>query len=378
MPSHPKPAPLALICGEDEFSVKERGAELFKQWTAELGGMDHEVIDGAASNSGEALRAIGRVREALNTLPFFGTGKVVWLKNCNFLSEDRTSTSQDVTEATGDLARELKEFSWGTVRLLVTAGKVHKGRVFFKTFNDLGATEVFAGLSIETKDWVDQAEIRVRQAVAERSKSIAEDALAEVVSRVGPNARQLDTEVEKLCLYAGDRSEIAIQDVNEVCIRNKNARAFALGDALGDRDLPRLLKRLDEELWEVKLDPRRSEIGLLYGLISKIRAMILLQELLREGWVKQTSNYATFKSQLAAVPPAQMPSDPRFNPMQINSYVLFKALPQVRRYSQGELVQAMDLLLKCNQQLVSSSLDNSLVLQQVLVRIVGNKPAVAA
>jgi len=48
---------------------------------------------------------------------------------------------------------------------------------------------------------------------------------------------------------------------------------------------------------------------------------------------------------------------------------LFKALPQVRRYSQAELVRAMDLLFQCNQRLVSSNLDEALVLQQTLVQI---------
>jgi len=56
----------------------------------------------------------------------------------------------------------------------------------------------------------------------------------------------------------------------------------------------------------------------------------------------------------------------------LNPYVLFKALPQVARYSEAELVRAMDLLLACNQRLVSSSLDESLVLQQTLVQIVEN------
>ena len=67
---------------------------------------------------------------------------------------------------------------------------------------------------------------------------------------------------------------------------SKDAKAFALGDALGDRDLPRALRRLDEELWELQFDKDKSEIGLLYGLISKVRAMILLKEMLREGWIK--------------------------------------------------------------------------------------------
>jgi len=50
--------------------------------------------------------------------------------------------------------------------------------------------------------------------------------------------------------------------------------------------------------------------------------------------------------------------------------VLYKALPQVKQYTHTELVRAMDLLLQCNQRLVTSGLDESLVLQQALVQIV--------
>jgi DNA polymerase III delta subunit len=57
--------------------------------------------------------------------------------------------------------------------------------------------------------------------------------------------------------------------------------------------------------------------------------------------------------------------------------VLYKALPQVKKYSQGELVRAMDLLLRCNQRLVSSGLDESLVLQQALVQIVAPQSVAA-
>ena len=47
------------------------------------------------------------------------------------------------------------------------------------------------------------------------------------------------------------------------------------------------------------------------------------------------------------------------------------------RYSTEELVRAMGLLLECNQRLIFSRLDESLVLQQTLVQIVhgDNQPA---
>ena len=106
--------------------------------------------------------------------------------------------------------------------------------------------------------------------------------------------------------------------------------------------------------------------------------MLLLKEMLREGWVKPDMDYNRFKAQLEKLPADQLPADKRFNPRAINPYVLYKALPQVKLYSQAELVRAMDLLFQCNYRLVSSSLEESLVLQQTLVQIVGTpRPAPA-
>ena len=364
------PAPLALICGEDEFAVKKRAAQLNAQWCAELGGMDHEIIDGAVMNSREALEVLRRLREGLQTLPFFGSGKVVWLKNCSFLGDDRTASTGAVTEFLVSLADELKSFDFKAVRLLISAGKVDKRKTFYKTIDKLGQVETLSGWSVEDRDWATQAEGWADRALRERGKGITDSALRELVARVGPNVRQLDMEVEKVSLYVGERKEVDLKDVTAVCSKSKSARAFALGDALGDRDLPRLLRCLDEELWEVKLDPNKSEIGVLYGLISKVRSMILLKEMVREGYVQPEGDYNRFKAQLAQIPAAQMPQDRRFNPLAINAYVLYKALPQVKRYTQTELVRAMDLLLQCNRRLVSSGLDEALVLQQTLVQIV--------
>ena len=89
---------MALFCGDDDFAVKQRAKELFQKWSAELGGEDHEIIEATVNNSGEALRAIGKLREALQTLPFFGGGKAIWLRDCNFLGDERTASSGDVTE----------------------------------------------------------------------------------------------------------------------------------------------------------------------------------------------------------------------------------------------------------------------------------------
>ena len=330
MPAPAFAPPVALFCGDDEFAVKQHARQLYQQWCEQIGGMDHETIDAGAANSGEALRALARLREALQTLPFFGTGKVIWFKDCSFLGTDRTATAQAVAEALASLAADLKAFRWDNVRLLISATEVDKRKTLYKTLEKIGRVEAFTALSFDDKDWAGQAEVFAQRELRARKKEIADEALGEFVAAVGPSLRDLTNELEKLALYVGDRPEITVADVAAIVTRRKHAQAFALGDALGDRNLPRLLRTLDGELWEIraKVDKNKSVIGLLYGLTAKVRTLLLLKELIRAGLLKPASDYNRFKTQLERVPADALPADKRFNPLAMNPYMLFKALPQ--------------------------------------------------
>ncbi|MFO1499051.1 MAG: DNA polymerase III subunit delta [Verrucomicrobiota bacterium] len=362
--------PVVLVCGDDEFGVKQRARAIYQNWCGQGASLDHEIIDAGASNSSDALDALAKLQEALQTLPFFGGGKVVWFQNCTFLGDERAASTQAVTERLSGLAQELKAFPWGDVKLLISAGKVDKRKVFYKALEKLGTIETFSGWSADDRDWASAAEESARQQLKALKKTISWEALAKLVAGVGPNSRQLSSETEKLAIYVGTREQVEVADVEAVTVRNKQGRAFALGEALGERNLPKLLKTLDEELWEMKRDSQKSEIGLLYGIISKVRTMIFLKEMLREGWIKGESDYNRFKMQLERVPSQALPEDRRFNPLAMNAYVLFKTLGHVKHYTLTELTRAMDLLLSCNQALVLSRLDEATVLQQTLVKII--------
>lgn len=367
------PAPLLLVYGDDDMAVKSRAREVFQEWSAQWEGMDHEIIDASAANSGEALGSLARLREALDTLPFFGGGKVIWFQNCNFLGDERTASSQSVTAALNDLAQSWKEFPWKDVRLIITSGKVDKRKTFYKTVSGMGAVEVFAGWSGDDPGWVQEAEAAATRQFRELNVRIESDALAELVSRVGPNARQLRSEVEKVALYAGEGKAVRIEDIDAIATRNKQSKAFELGEALGERDLPRLMRALDQELWEMRSSTQKSEIGVLYGLISKVRAMLLLKEPVEKRLLKPGADFRSFPAQLKGLPEGEFPEDKRFNPRLMSPYVAYKAARQVRNYTLAELVEAMDLLLQCNRQLIYSNVNGAIVLQATLVRIVQGK-----
>jgi len=274
--------------------------------------------------------------------------------------------------------QEIEQTDPDKIRLLISAGKVDKRKSFYKKFQKTGEVAIFNGWDASKTDWIPEAEKRIEQIFAEANIRIGQDAMSALIESVGPNARQLNQETEKLMLYCGDKEEASVEDVHQVVSRNKQARAFALGDALGNRNLPLAMKCLDEELWEMKLDRQRSAIGLLYGLISKVRTLIMVKEMQRKGWLRMERQFFRFKQQLEQVPEAGLPSDPKLNPLRLNPYVLFRALPQASHYNIQELVKAMDTLYTANLQLISSSMDDAQVLQQSIVTIISKPEAPAA
>ncbi|MBN9689872.1 MAG: DNA polymerase III subunit delta [Verrucomicrobia bacterium] len=369
--------PVTLICGDDEFSVKQRARKIWESWSAEVGGMDHEVLEASAGSVDEALTRLRRLREALNTLPFFGGEKLIWFRDCTFLGEDRTGQSATVTEALGELAEQWKTFRWSGLRLLISASKPDKRRVFFKALDKQAEVEFYGSLA-EEKDWADRVEAEALKQFRAARKSIADEALAEFVSRVGPNLRTLHNEVEKLILHSGDQPEITLSAVQLLTPLQKLAEGFALGEAVGERDLVRALHVLDEELWTIRTgaDKKRSEIGLVYGLISKMRLLLLVKELRRTGQLRPARDYNSFRSQVSLIDASQLPTDKRFNPLAGHPFPVFQALKQVDRWEPPDLIRAMDLLLEANVQLVASGLDEAVVLQRTLIEIIGpNKAA---
>ncbi len=90
VPAMPLAQFIYAVVGSDESAVKtaaERAGAL-QLAPADAGDFGVETIDGCADNADQAATRIRSTIEALQTLPFFGGGKLVWLKNANFLGDN--------------------------------------------------------------------------------------------------------------------------------------------------------------------------------------------------------------------------------------------------------------------------------------------------
>src|ERR1700722_6778493 len=132
------------VMGSDEGETKRRAKELASELTPEQGGaFGVDTIDGTAENGEQAVLRIRQTKEAIQTLPFFGREKLVWLKNVNFMADTVTGRSAAVQEALEDLKEVLDAGLPDGVRFLLSASEVDKRRSFFKSLGKLAKVEQF-------------------------------------------------------------------------------------------------------------------------------------------------------------------------------------------------------------------------------------------
>ena len=110
-----------------------------------------EVIDGTAANASEAATRIRQTMDALQTFPFFGGEKLVWLKNANFMGDTVTGRAADVLEGLEALVEMLNAGLPNGIRFLLSASEVDKRRSFYKALGKLAKVTVFDTLDPQSR-----------------------------------------------------------------------------------------------------------------------------------------------------------------------------------------------------------------------------------
>src|SRR5437899_5116359 len=197
-------ATVYAVVGSEEAQVKGVAAELATNLSRpDAGDFGLEVIDGATDNAEQAATRIRSTIEALQTLPFFGSTKVVWLKNANFLGDDPKARSTAVQSALEELS-ELFDREFGSdITFLISATEVDKRRAFYKTLVKRAEIQVFDRLDSGRAGWEEEATEIIQQRAKKRELQFDADALDLFVLLTGGDTRQIDNELEKLDTFLG-------------------------------------------------------------------------------------------------------------------------------------------------------------------------------
>jgi DNA polymerase-3 subunit delta len=361
-------ANLYAVVGSDESAVKTAAAELAATLApAGAGDFGVEIIDGCADNAEQAAARIRSTIEALQTLPFYGGGKLVWLKNANFLGDSRPGGAASVQEALEELGAALQsDLGAGEVKFLLSATEVDKRRSFYRTLGKMAELQVIDKLDASRNGWEEEA-IELVQSLGKKHRlRFEEEALDLFILLTGGETRTIQNELEKLDLFLGERERrVTLETVRTLVPISRAGVIFELGNALAARDVERalsLVRRL--------LDQGESAIGiLLVAIIPTVRNLLLARDLMQRHRLPRPAAPFHFISTLKRLPPEATAHLPRKKDGSINAYALGFAAMQAHHFETSQLLAGLEACLAANLQIVTSQLDHRLILNQVVVKL---------
>jgi DNA polymerase-3 subunit delta len=356
------------VAGSDEAEVKRVAAELAEKLTPpDAGDFGLEIIDGVAENADQAAARIRSTIEALQTLPFFGSSKVVWLKSANFLGDTQISRSASVQSALEELSDLIENDLGSDVIFLISATEVDKRRSFYRSLVKRAELQVFDRLDSSRSGWEEEATEVVRGRAKKRKLQFDEDALDLFVLLTGGDTRQIENELEKIDVFLGKERGVRVDLVRELVPLSRAGVIFELSNALATRDLGLALK-----LVRRLLDQGESAIGiLLVAILPTIRNLLLAKDLMEHYRLARPHSPFQFISAINRLPAEATDHLPRKKDGSINAYALGIAAQHAHRFEIKQLIKAMQACLEANRQLVTTQLDHELILTEVVVKLLG-------
>ncbi|MEY2536691.1 MAG: polymerase subunit delta [Verrucomicrobiota bacterium] len=361
-------AKIYAVVGSDESEVKRTAATLAEELTPPgLGEFGVEVIDGCADNAEQAASRIRSTIEALQTLPFMGGTKLVWLKNANCLADSVIGRAASVQSALEELCDVISSNLGQDVTFLISAAEVDKRRSFYKSLAKCAELQIFDRLDATRSGWEEEATEIVRERVSKRKMQFEDDALELFVLLTGGDTRQIENELEKIDIFLGASRPVTVEHVRELVPLSRAGVIFELGNALAQRDLERaltLVRRL--------LDQGETAIGiLLVAILPTIRNLLLAKDLMERHRMPRPHAPFSFISAINRLPEEATAHLPRKKDGGISGYALGIAAQNAHRFATADLIEGMEACLQANVRLVTSQLDHELVLTEVVVKLIG-------
>ena len=365
-----KPQNIYAVVGSDEAEVKRIAAELAEKLTPPgLGDFGLEVIDGCADNAEQAASRIRSAIEALQTLPFMGGSKLVWLKNANFLGDNAIGRAASVQMALEELSEIINADLGNDVTFLFSATEADKRRSFYKALTKRAEVQVIDRLDSNRSGWEEEAGEIVRGRANKLKLQFDDDALELFVLLTGGDTRQIDNELDKIDIFLGQDRQVTSEYVRELVPLSRAGVIFELGNALAVRDLERALK-----LVRRLLDQGETAIGiLLVAILPTIRNLLLAKDLMERHRLQRPHAPFTFISAINRLPASATEHLPRKKDGSINGYALGIAAQNAHRFETRQLIEAMQTCLEANLKLVTSQLDHELILTEIVVKLLGRQ-----
>ena len=188
----------------------------------------------------------------------------------------------------------------------------------------------------------DAAKAEAQRVFQQHGRKATPAVLEALVRRVGEDVGVLNSEIEKVAHYTGDRLEVTVEDVMTATSATPEERIWALVDAIGSRNTSAALRALEDVL-DSAGDLRGGGPRIL-GMIGRQLRLIWQMRLLLDAGV---GNPLT--QQIPESLAAMLPSDPNVvSVLRSQKWNLGRFRAQAQKFRPGDLVAAFDRVLQAD------------------------------
>ena len=325
-----------LFHGDDEFSKSERIARI-KARLGDLAEMNTTELSGRSLSQDE-------LRHHCDVPPFLGEFRLVIVHD--LLTRLQKSkgpdgkASQSGKAFLGWLADYIPHIPSTTTLILDESKKIAARNPVLKAIaklEDQGEVKHFGTPQVSRGELAKWVQKRARALNIRLDKRVADD----LATFIGPNLRLIDSELEKLALYAGNRT-ITQKDVALLSPYARAASVFDMVDALGNRNTTRAFQLLAQ---------MRSQgshaLYLLKMIVRQYRILLKVKDLMAQG---------LRKDEIAST-------------IKLHPYPTGKAMSQCRNYTVAQLISIYDRLLETDVAIKTGQLEADLALDMLVVEL---------
>lgn len=301
---------ISVLTGENSFSLQAQLHRLVDAFVAEHSDMALEQLDGQEAE-------FDRMREALQSLPFLASKKLVVLRSA--------SDNKQFLESAESLLTEVPE----TTDVIIVEPKLDKRTAYYKFLKKQPGFQEFAELDANgLANWLVKA-------AAEQKATINRADAGYLVERVGANQQMLHNELIKLALYD---PAITHQTIDLLTERTPQSTIFELLDAALAGQQKRALQIYAEQRM-LKVDPQQ--------ILALLSWQLHVMALVKTAGERDAGAIA--------------------KNAKINPYVVGKTQRLVKDMSLPELKKLIHTVLELDIRLKSESIDADEALQNLII-----------
>lgn len=358
------------MSGNDNFAIKAKTREVVSELCGEdfRDNPDLEVIVGD-SDEAKPEEMLASVLASLNTPPFLSPDKKVWLKHFQHFDKILAANARDIVKKrVAELIDFIKQGIPDDMTLIIDGPDLDQRKALFKACKAAQGAEIhyFRKADISSKDYARTQYDKILDICHKAGRKIDQSAVQYLLETVGSDTGRLQSELEKLFCFAGDKGRVTLKDCKCICSRTPEAMSWDFANALLERNMTAALDLVNTLMEQLKSQRGVNlELSLLSHAVRSFQEMVKAKQAAAQ--LKLPSRVG--KSYFYSVDPALKESYPDNILLKVHPFRAYMICQNAANFSDRQLAAALRGILDANRKLVSGGGDPRIILEQLIIGI---------